>query len=155
MSRLEQLSKHGVELTANSQSYVFQELSELIKANPTGKYRVYAKEGKKRSLRANSQYHVWIPDISNFICEDIKTTTNMCKLDFGLPIILADPQLGPKLKFILDRVNFNNMTREQQVNFMEMIQVTSLMDTKQHNKMRDDMVYYYQTAGLNIGYQDD
>jgi len=143
-------------LIANSVEYARRQLVKLTNDNPGTKYRLNCVPWQdKRSNRANSQYWVWVPDISDFICEDQKTTANQLKLDFGLPLILADEKMGPKLQYILESTKFNFMTREQQVGMMEFIQVTSLMDTKQHNKMRDDIVYFYNQAGLNIGYNDE
>jgi hypothetical protein len=129
-------------------------INKLLSENPSQKFFVnITKKEKKRSIPANAQCYAWIPDISNFICEDVKTTTQIIKLDFGLPIVLADEQIGHRYGTRLQDAGFFNFTREKQVEWMEFIQVTSLMNTKQHNKMRDDILYFYNQAGLDIGYK--
>ena len=118
---------------------------------------------KKRSIPANSVYYGWIPAISDFTCTNIREARNVLKLDFGLPIILADTKIGQRYGERLEKLNFFNLTREElighidddniwQNGIMEMIQVTSLMNTSQHNQMRDSILYFYNQAGLNIGY---
>lgn len=108
--------------------------------------------GKKRTLSANAQQHVWYKQISEFMNCDIREAGNACKLDFGLPILLADEGMGPKVDFVLKKINFYAMTREQQINVMDLIQVTSLFKTKQHNQYRDQMQMYYFDKGLNLEY---
>jgi len=143
-----------------------KQINELLSANPSQPVFVNVTEKKKkRSIPANNQYYVWMPDISNFICEDLRTTRNILKLDFGLPIILACEQIGQRYGERLQAMNFFNFTREQLIGYVdgdgewqngiiEMIQVTSLMNTKQHNLMRDNILYFYNQAGLNIGYEN-
>lgn len=132
-----------------------EEVNKLLSENPSQPLYVnITKKKKHRSIPANAQYYAWLPDISNFICEDLKTTRNIIKLEFGLPIILADEQIGQRYGEALDSYGFFQWNRERQVNHMEFIQVTSLMNTKQHNQMRENILYFYNQAGLNIGYMD-
>ena len=132
------------------------QVNKLQSENPSqALYVNITKKPKKRSIPANNQYYAWLPDISDFICEDLKTTRHIIKLDFGLPIVFADEQIGNRYGTGLQNCGFFNWNREMQVNHMEFIQVTSLMNTKQHNQMRDSILYFYNQAGLNIGYQDD
>ena len=128
---------------------------KLLSDNPSQVFYVnITKKEKKRSTQANAQYYAWLPSISDFICEDLKTTRAIIKLDFGLPLVFADLEIGQRYGEGLERCGFFNWSREEQVNHMEFIQVTSLMNTKQHNQMRDNILYYYNQAGLNIGYED-
>lgn len=140
-------------LTLTSISELIRLLKELLVSRKA--FRVNVVEwSDKRGLSANAQYHVWIKAIAEYTGEDIKTAGNMCKLDFGLPILLADPELGNKLSWTLERVNFFSMHREQQVNFMSIIQVTSLMSTRQHSEFRDNIKAFWNANGLNIDYLD-
>jgi len=129
-------------------------LSKMRAVVLSGKsYRLSIEEwSKKRSLPANAQQHVWYKRISDFTGDDIRTAGNGCKLDFGLPILIADNEMGVKTAYILDRINFNLMTREQQINVMDFIKVTSLFTTKQHNQYRDQMQVYWHGQGLLIDY---
>lgn len=109
---------------------------------------------KKRTLSANAQQHIWYKQISEFMHCDIREAGNSCKLDFGLPILLADSVHGPKVDFILKRIDFYSMAREQQVNVMDYVPVTSVFSTKQHNQYRDQMQMYYYEQGLNLEYKE-
>lgn len=120
------------------------------------KYRLTIEEwSKKRGLSANAQQHVWYKKISQFQGCDIREAGNMSKLDFGLPILLSDEVMGPKAGYVLDKINFYGMAREQQVNVMDLIQVTSLFSTKQHNLYRDNLVMFWHSNGLELVYKND
>lgn len=131
-------------------------LDKIRKVVLSGKtYRVKIEEwSAKRSLSANSQQHVWYKRISQFQGMDVREAGNMSKLDFGLPILL-DSDMGPKVSYILDKINFYSMTREQQVNVMDLIQVTSLFSTKQHNLYRDNLIMFWHQNGLELTYKDE
>jgi len=109
---------------------------------------------KKRTLTANAQQHVWYKKISEFTHCDIRTAGNSCKLDFGLPILLADAEAGRRINFVLKGFNFFSMTREQQINVMDLFAITSLFSTKQHNEYRDNIQMYYFEQGLSLEYQE-
>ena len=120
------------------------------------KYRITIDEwSEKRGLSANAQQHVWYKKISQFQGCDIREAGNASKLDFGLPILLSDEVMGPKVSYVLDKINFYNMTREQQINVMDLIQVTSLFSTKQHNLYRDNLVMFWYQNGLELVYKND
>lgn len=132
-------------------------LSKIRQIVLSGKtYRLSIEEwSKKRSLSANSQQHVWYKRISGFTGDDIRTAGNGCKLDFGLPILFADSEMGPKIGYVLDKINFYEMTREQKINVMDLIQVTSLFSTKQHNLYRDNLVMFWHEHGLELEYKSE
>ena len=132
-----------------------QKLNDLFFKDPNAQFRLIITDWKKkRSLKANAQYHVWIPAISDFICHDLKTTELILKRDFGLPIIFADKQIGHRYGTRLEEAGYFTWDREKQIAEMEFTHVTSLMNTKQHNQMRDNILYFYNQAGLNIGYDE-
>jgi hypothetical protein len=119
-------------------------------------YRLTIQEwSEKRGLSANAQQHVWYKKISQFQGCDIKTAGNVSKLDFGLPILLADPEMGPKIDFILRPMGFFNFPREKQVNVMDVFPVTSLFSTKQHNLYRDNLVMFWHENGLELEYKNE
>ena len=106
---------------------------------------------KDRSIPANAQQHVWYKQIGEFTSTDTKTVAAECKIDFGLPILLSDPEVAPILGHALR--GFDRMTRSQQIKFMAVIQVTSIMNSKQHTQYRDAILNYYNLQGLNIDYR--
>ncbi len=118
-------------------------------------YRVSIVEwSEKRGLSANGQQHVWYKKISQFQGCDIRTAGNGCKLDFGLPILLSDSEMGSKVSWVLDNIKFYAMNREQKINVMDLIQVTSLFSTKQHNLYRDNLVMFWHEQGLELEYKN-
>lgn len=138
-------------LDKNNIGFLVQTVTNL---NFDSKYRVNVEVwDDKRSLSANAQQHVWYKQIAEFNGLDIRTAGNMSKLDFGLPILL-DSEYGKKVSFVLTKINFWNMAREQQINVMDLIQVTSLFKTKQHNLYRDNLQIYWYEQGLNLDYKD-
>lgn len=138
-------------LDKNNIGFLVQTVTNL---NFDSKYRVNVEVwSDKRSLSANAQQHVWYKQIAEFNGLDIRTAGNMSKLDFGLPILL-DSEYGKKVSFVLTKINFWNMAREQQINVMDLIQVTSLFKTKQHNLYRDNLQIYWYEQGLNLDYKD-
>ena len=141
-------------LTLTTRQEFDKQVNSLLSSNPSQPLYVnIAKKAKKRSLSANAQQHVWYKQISEHSSTDVKTVEAECKIDFGLPILLDDPEIGVVLDYALR--GFFEITREQQVKFIQVIQVTSLMSTKQHNQYRDNIIFYWNLNGLTIGYQDD
>lgn len=119
-------------------------------------YRISIIEwSEKRALSANAQQHVWYKRISQFQGVDTKEAGRMSKLDFGLPILLSDNEMGAKVSYVLDKINFFKMSREQQLNVMDLIQVTSLFSTKQHNLYRDNLVMFWHQNGLELKYLNE
>ena len=131
-------------------------LDKIRKVVLSGKtYRVTISEwSAKRGLSANAQQHVWYTKISQFQGMDIKEAGNMSKLDFGLPILLSG-EMGAKVSWVLNNINFYQMSREQQINVMDLIQVTSLFTTKQHNLYRDNLIMHWHQNGLELKYRDE
>jgi hypothetical protein len=128
-------------------------VNKILSENPTQPVYVnITPKPKKRSLPANAQQHVFYKQISEFTSTDLKTVEGECKIDFGLPIILADEEVGPVIGHALQSARFFTMTREQQVRFIQIIQITSLMSTKQHNQYRDNIIFYWNKNGLALQY---
>jgi len=118
-------------------------------------YRISIVEwSDKRGLSANAVQHVFYKRISQFNGYDIRTAGNQSKLDFGLPILLSDSDVGPKVDFLLKKIGFYSFSREQQINVMDLIQVTSLFSTKQHNLYRDNLVMFWHEQGLELEYKE-
>lgn len=132
-----------------------EKVNKILTENPSqALYVNITRKKKKRSLSANAQQHVWYKQISEFTATDIKTAECECKVDFGLPIVLSDKEIGVVIGHALQSAKFFTMTREQQISFIRIIQITSLMNTKQHNQYRENILYFWNQAGLNIGYED-
>jgi len=128
-------------------------VNTILSQNPSSAVYVnITAKPKKRSLSANAQQHVFYKQISEFDGTDIKSVEAECKIDFGLPIILADPEVGRTIGYALERAGFFSMPRESQVKLIQVIQITSLMSTKQHNQYRDNIIFYWTNNGLPLDY---
>lgn len=108
----------------------------------------------KRSLDANAQVHVWIPQIANWMGESVDYVRKLTKMQQGLPIILADSEYGDKTRFVLDKCGFEYLTMDQQLGLVDFLPVTRLFSTKQHNAFRDSIQVHYEHQGLTLEYQN-
>jgi len=143
-------------LSLTTRGELIEKMSELLAGNPNQRYYVnITKTKKKRSLSANAQQFVWYKQISEHTSTDIKTVAAECKIDFGVSVILADLEIGRTVGYALEKAGFFSMTREQQIKFIGVIQITSLMNTKQHNQYRENILYYWNQHGLSIGYENE
>jgi hypothetical protein len=142
-------------LSLTNRSVFIDEVNRILSHNPTQPFYVnITPKPKNRSLSANAQLHVFYKQISKFTDTDLKTVGGECKIDFGLPIILADKEIGPVIGHALQSARFFTMTREQQVVFIGVIQISSLMNTQQHNWYRDTIIFYLKNNGLPLQYLD-
>jgi hypothetical protein len=143
-------------LSLTTRRFFDEKINKLLSENPTEPVYVnITPKPKKRSLPANAQQHVFYKQISEFTGTDLKTVECESKIDFGLPIILADPEVGRTIGYALERGGFFSMQREKQVKFIQIFQVTSLMSTKQHNQYRDNLIFYWNKNGLPLQYLED
>jgi len=126
------------------------DINEIVNTGKSAKV-VITEWTKGRSLPANAIQYAWYKQIGEFTSTDTKTAAAECKIDFGLPILLADKEVGAILGHALR--GFDRMTRCQQIKFISVIQVTSIMSSKQHTQYRDAIINYYQVNGLNINYR--
>lgn len=142
--------KINLENFDNTSLTVGDEILAIINQGKSAKV-VITEWAKDRSIPANNTQWRWYGQIGKFTSTDTKTVAAECKIDFGLPILLADKEVGHVLSYALR--GFERMTREQQVKFISVIQVTSIMSSKQHTQYRDSIVNYYQMQGLDINYR--
>jgi len=119
----------------------------------TGDLRVTIEPwSEKRTVSANAQQHVWYAKIAKKDGESVKAVELFCKRMFGLPVLMESSEYGNKITWTLNKLGFFNWPWEQQCNYMEMIPITSLMSTKQHNEFRDTMMSYYNKNGYHLDY---
>ncbi len=145
----------------------FEEIkNKLLSKNPKKKFYVNISEKpKKRSVPANNIYYAWLPAISDQTGNTLIEIRNIIKYEFGLPIVLADKDMGPALLERLNKHGFFEIPYHEIIGYhadngkwvkgeIEWLPITSLMSTKQHNQMRDNILHHYQTMGVNIGYDE-
>ena len=113
-------------------------------------YLVTIKEYSKRSLPANNLQHVFYREIANYFGLEVKEIEQDCKIDFGLPIILADEEAGAPLRYMLDKCGFDSMNKYQQRKVINCISITSIMNTKQHQEYIEKMQVYWSKKGVYL-----
>ena len=117
-------------LTLTNARELFKQAMELLALNPKKKYRLTIVEWRKRSLSANGQQHLWYNALNKhfgyFADEHNNPAKEMCKVMFGIPIILNNPTYGQQISQTLDKVDYYNMSFSDQCNLVRIIAVTSL-----------------------------
>ena len=133
---------------------------EMLGNSPGEKWYVnITKKPKKRSLPANGVYYIWLTPISKSMGLLYPEARRYIKLTFGLPILFSTPteemSSGVLALFnSLGKSGFFSWDYESQLEEMDSRQVTSLMNTKQHSQMREQMqIFYANEFGLNLEYK--
>ena len=109
-------------LTLTNARELFKQAMDMLALNPKKKYRLSVVEWRKRSLSANGQQHVWYNTLNKhfgyFADENNNPAKEMCKVMFGIPIILNNPIYGQQISETLDRVDYYNMSFSDQCNLV-------------------------------------
>lgn len=135
-------------LTNATRSYHIQQIQQMDLSTP--KRIEYDKDWKeKRGLSANALFHVFCQQVADFTGMLPLEVKAECKLDFGIGILLKG---GGNYAYLLDQglkaTGFYNLTREEQLNAIVDIPVTSVMDTAQMSKLIELMQVSYGSMGI-------
>lgn len=133
-------------------------VTQLTRLLQSGKaYSITCKEfSAKRSLTANAQVHVWYPIIAKHYGEDTETIRKWMKHDFAWPILeRGQCDYSIKMRWMLEKASYNQLTRKQKINMVDMFGVTRFMTTKQHNALRDEIQIYWAKNGLELRYLNE
>ena len=127
-------------------------LSKLFIDNPQGKYRItLTKWTKKRSISMNAQQHLFYTQIANAQGDksalDVK---NMCKLMFGLPIILNSESHSDKMEFLLNKLEFYQHSYESKIKLIQCLSITSLFNTAESKQYCEHMITYYNDLSVPV-----
>jgi hypothetical protein len=107
-------------------------------------------EDKQRSLSANALQAAWINEISEFTGDTKDQVRKYIKREIGLPIIRYSPDFVA-LDYTLTKVNYDMMSPAQKDAVLNFINVTSVMNTKDHSKLMTDIQNHYRdTLGLEL-----
>ena len=141
----------SIQYTGSNKDYLLQMIDAAH--SHTGDLRVCIQPwSDKRTIPANAQIHVWYKQIADKDGEDVKTVELQCKRMFGLPILLDSVEYGRKISWTLNKLDFFNWPYEQQCGYMELLPVTRLFTTKQHNHYRETMQSHYNKNGYALDY---
>jgi len=134
-----------------------KQVNSLLSSNPSQPLYVnITKKPKKRSLSANAQQHVWYGQVAEYHDDQIPLDIKrVCKIMFGLQITLASKKLEPVASFLIEKLNYYRYSYENKLKLMDVIVHTSEFSTKESNKYMEQILNFYNSNGLNIGYQDD
>ena len=133
-----------------------KKLSGLFIDNPKGKYRLtLTKWTKKRSISINRQQHLWYNQIAKYHGDQSQSEVkNFCKHTFGIPILLNDDVEGDKLEFLLHKLGYFKYSLENQLKLVSCLEITSKFNTSQAKEYCENMIFYFNGNGINIGYID-
>lgn len=130
------------------------EVTSLLTRSPSqGFYVNITKREKKRSTTANAVYQSWYSPISDHTAMTIPEATRYIKLTFGLPILFSNKDFGGVIHTGLDSKGFFQVSYERQLEYMDKLPVTRLFTTEMHNKLRDDLVFFFGQQGLALEYE--
>ena len=143
-------------ITLSTRQDVYREIDKFMGKNPQQHYRLtLAKDGKKRTLTANNQQHLWYGQIAKQQGDraslDVK---NFCKDAFGLPLILNSEKHGDRMEFLLDKLDYYKHSYESKMKLIQCLEVTSLLTTAESKIYMEQMIFYYNDNGINIKFKD-
>jgi hypothetical protein len=145
-------------LTLTNARELFKQAMELLALNPNKKYRLTIVEWRKRSVSSNSLQHLWYNALNKhfgyFADEHNNPAKEMCKVMFGIPIILNNPTYGQQISQTLDRVDYYNMSFSDQCNLVRIISVTSLFTVSESKEYMDNIIFYFADKDVDINYKD-
>ncbi len=145
-------------LTISSVAELISEFTELVKADHGANYRLTLERWDARGLSANGQQHVWYSMLNDHFGyqqdKHVNPAKDMCKVMFGVPIILGNPHYGPLISANFDSVGFWDKSFEEQCNIIRIIAITSLFSSKESKQYMDQIVFYFADKEVEIKYKD-
>ena len=144
----------NVRLSLTTKVDIYKQVDALLAKNPSqGYYLNITKREKKRSIPANNVYQSWFVPISDHMGLMIPEAIRYVKLTFGLPILFSNKDFGFVLRDGMESNGFFNLDYNIQPKAMDKIPVTRLFTTQMHNKLRDDLQYFFGQQGLSLEYE--
>ena len=109
-----------------------------------------------RSISANSQYYVWLPTIAKFYGEDVEYIRKWMKHDIAWPIVeRGGCDYAKRVRYVLDKSGYYRLSQTQKINMVDLFSMTSVMNSKQHTSLRDELQAYWGKQGLQLDYLND
>lgn len=140
-------------LTLGGLGGFISELTRILQSSNKPQ-RVIIKEWREqRSITANAQYHKWLPSIAKHYGEDVEFIRKWMKHTIAWPILeRGGCEYSIKVGWLLEKSNYSMLDLNQQINLIDMFKITSVMDSKQHTDLRDELQIYWSKQGLNLEY---
>ena len=108
------------------------------------KYVVMSVRKMKRTDVQNALLHVWAGEIGQHEGYTALESKLNIKLDFGIPILLKNPDYAQRF----EKMGFDFLIREEQLAWMKIIPVTSLLDVDGMTQCLHDIQCHYAQNGL-------
>lgn len=110
------------------------------------------KFGKARTVNMNSISHAWYQQVADELREDdARGVKRYCKLVYGVPILRAEDD---DFREVYDSTIKASFTYEQKLAIMDVLEVTSLMSTKQFSQYLEDVQAHYLTRGVLLKFPE-
>lgn len=131
-----------MKLTINSETTLQSAIGELRTLWHARKYlTLTVRDGKNRSLTQNAISHAWYEQIARELREDdARGVKRYCKLRFGVPILRAEDD---EFREAYDGSILRTLTYEQKLMAMDVLPVTSRMNTRQLSAYMEDVQQHY------------
>jgi hypothetical protein len=146
----------NVPISLTTRQDVYRKIDLFLGESPQKKYDLTLTErGDKRRLTANAQIHLWFGQIAKY--HDDQTPLDVksfCKDAFGLPLILNSVKHGDKMEFLLDKLNYFQHSHKSKMKLIRCLEVTSLLTIPESKILMEQMIYYYNDAGIPIKFKD-
>jgi len=134
---------------------VYRKIDLFLGENPQKKYDLTLTErGKKRTLSANNQQHLWYAQIDKASHNVSGYTKRFCKFTFGLPLLLNSDKHKDFFETLFDMMGFWDKSYETKIYLMEGIEVTSKFNTSESKLYMEQMIYYFNDNGIPIKFKD-
>jgi hypothetical protein len=146
----------NVPISLTTKQDVYRKIDTFLGKSPQEKWDLsIVKNDGKRRLTANGQIHLWFGQIAKHRDDqtplDVK---NFCKDAFGLPLILNSVKHGDKMEFLLDKLNYYQHSHESKMKLIQCLEVTSLLTIPESKTLMEQMIYYFNEAGIPIKFKD-
>lgn len=113
---------------------------------------------EKRGLSSNGLQHLWYGALNKHFgyAQDKQQNPakEMCKVMFGVPIILNSANYGRLISNNFDSIGYWNKSFDEQCQIVRIIAITSLFNTAESKEYMDQIVFYFADKGVTIKYKD-
>jgi len=136
----------NVPISLTTRKEVYKKIDLFLGENPQGKWDLsIVKRGKKRSLSANNQQHLWYNQISKYndCSNSFEYVKRYCKLTFGVPILLNSEKHRDFYETLFDMCGFWSRDHETRLTLIEGIEVTSKFNTAESKEYMENMIFYF------------
>ena len=111
---------------------------------------------KKRSLPANAQYYLWLPQIAKEHGTDYEYIRKWMKHDLAWPILERGAcDYSIKMRWMLIKAGYEHLDYKQKINMVDMFGVTRFMKSKQHTELRDELQIFWAKNGIQLNYKNE